>query len=220
MFYKKIKNCIEFYMFKRKFRKLNKHNYVYPKNIFPIDKVIVGKYSYGPLTVYSWGAENKMLKIGNLVSIAEGVKFILGGNHYYTTISTYPFKVKFLGEAREAYSKGPIIVEDDDDVWIGMDSIILSNVVIGKGAVIAAGSIVTKNVPPYAIVAGNPAKIIKYRFNRELIEKLFSIDLLDLLTESFIKENIDLLYTPLNNNVLTQIINRRYKNSNIEGGKK
>jgi acetyltransferase-like isoleucine patch superfamily enzyme len=79
---------------------MNKHNEVYPKNLFLLDKVKVGKYSYGPLIVYSWNAENEFLQIGNFVSIAEGVKFVLGGNHFYNTLSTYPFKVKFLGYER------------------------------------------------------------------------------------------------------------------------
>ncbi len=194
-------------LFRIRFRLLNKHNYIIPENIFPIDKVRIGKYSYGPLTVYAWGTENEELKIGNFVSIARGVKFILGGNHRLDTISTYPFKKKFMGYKVESLSKGSIIVEDD--VWIGMDSLILSNVRIGKGAVVGAGSVVSKDVPPYAIVAGNPARVVRYRFSEDLINKLISIDLVELLDDSFVRANIDLLYRPLDPIILDEILKKR-----------
>lgn len=200
---KKIMYYVKLYFFKKKFRKLNKHNYIYPKNIFPLNKVRIGKYSYGQLNVYFWNAENEKLIIGNFVSIAEGVKFVLGGNHYYNTLSTYPFKVKFLGYENEAWSKGPIIIEDD--VWIGMDVSIMSGVKIGKGAVVAARSVVTKDIPPYAIVAGNPARIIKYRFEKEMIDKIKDIDLIKLIENGFIKENINLLYNNLDNDIIIKI---------------
>ncbi|WGS63892.1 CatB-related O-acetyltransferase [Marinitoga aeolica] len=194
---------IKLYSFKKKWREKNKHNETSPVNLFPIEIVKVGNYSYGPLEVHSWGANNERLEIGNFVSIASGVKFILGGNHTIDTFSTYPFKVKFLGEKREAWSKGPIVVEDD--VWIGMDSMILSGVKIGKGAIIAARSVISKDVPPYAIVAGNPARVIKFRFKKELIEKLLKIDIEEILTQNFIKNNIDILYNKLDEKILNII---------------
>lgn len=172
--YKKLIESIKLYLFKKKWRKLNQHNNINPANIFPIEKVSVGKYSYGPIIVRSWGSLNEKLKIGNFVSIASGVKFILGGNHNIDTITTYPFKVKFLDEKMEAWSKGSVIIKDD--VWIGMDVIIMSGVTIEQGAIIAAGSVVTKDIPPYAIVGGNPAKIIKYRFSEEIVQEMKKID--------------------------------------------
>ncbi len=201
-------------LFRIKFRLLNKHNYVIPENVFPIEKVKIGKYSYGPLTVYAWGTESEELRIGNFVSIATGVKFILGGNHRLDTISTYPFKKIFMGYKIESLSKGPIVVEDD--VWIGTDSLILSNVRIGKGAVIGAGSVVSKDVPPYAIVVGNPARVVRYRFSEDLINKLVSINLIDLLDDSFVRANIDLLYRPLDNKTLHEILKKR--NDMYNGG--
>ncbi|RDI90821.1 hypothetical protein Ob7_07110 [Thermosipho africanus Ob7] len=206
----KLLNYIKLYSFKKKWREKNKHNETNPVNLFPIDIVKVGYYSYGPLEVYSWGAKNERLEIGNFVSIASGVKFILGGNHTIDTFSTYPFKVKFLGEKTEAWSKGPIIVEDD--VWIGMDSMILSGVKIGKGAIIAARSVVVKDVPPYAIVAGNPAKIVKYRFKDEIIQKLLNVDLLKLLDKSFVENNVDLLYKNLDFELLMKLIGDKDEN--------
>lgn len=172
--YKKLIESIKLYLFKKKWRKLNQHNNINPANIFPIEKVSVGKYSYGPIVVRSWGSLNEKLRIGNFVSIASGVKFILGGNHNIDTITTYPFKVKFLDEKMEAWSKGSVIIKDD--VWIGMDAIIMSGVTIEQGAIIAAGSVVTKDIPPYAIVGGNPAKIIKYRFSKEIVQEMKKIE--------------------------------------------
>lgn len=191
------------YKFKKAWRKQNTHNFTYVNRVFSEKIVSVGKMSYGLLEVHTWGASNEKLIIGNYVSIASGVKFILGGNHRYDTLSTYPFKVKILGESREAWSKGEIIVEDD--VWIGTDVMILSGVSIGKGAVIAAGSIVTKDVPAYAIAGGNPAKLIKYRFDENTIEKLLTFDFSS-IDKKFVEENEEKLYQPLNNDFLNKII--------------
>lgn len=119
----------------------------------------------------------------------------MGAEHSTNHLSTFPFKVKLLGnEESEATSKGNIYIEDD--VWIGFRTTILSGVQIGRGAVIAAGSVVTKDVPPYAIVGGVPAKIIKYRFESKMIEELLMVDY-SKLTDEMVKEHIDELYTEL-----------------------
>lgn len=155
-------------------RKINAHNETIIKNFFDFDKVKIGKSTYGTLHVYQWGHADEKLDIGDYVSIADGVTFLLGGNHSYTGITTFPVKVKLLGHTREAQTKGPICV--GDDVWIGHNALILSGVSIGQGAIIAAGSVVSKNVPPYSIVAGNPARVVKYRFPQNVIEKLMKIN--------------------------------------------
>lgn len=203
MIIKKINNLMKLYILKKKWRKKNKLNETRITNICDINILEVGKYSYGPLEIYSWGSEKEGLKIGDFVSIANDVKFVLGGNHKYDCMSTYPYKVKIMGEKVEAYSNGKIIIEDD--VWIGMNSIIMSGVKIGKGSIVAAGSVVTKDIEPYSIVGGNPARLIKYRFNKMLIEKLqeFNYSKLD---ANFIKDNIDLLNQKLNeDNIKTMI---------------
>ena len=200
-----IKSKIKFIILKKKWRDRNKHNFTSITKTFDIEKVSVGKMSYGPLEVYDWGSDDEKLSIGNYVSIASGVKFILGGNHYYNTFSTYPFKVMCLGEEREAYSNGSIVI--NDDVWIATDSIILSGVNVGKGAVIAAGSVVVKDVPPYSIVGGNPAKVIKYRFEKSIINKLEKLDYKK-ISKEFIKDNIDILYNTLDEENLNDIIYR------------
>lgn len=102
-----------------------------------------------------------------------------------------------MNEKQEGVSKGNIIV--DDDVWIGFRSTILSGVHIGQGAIVAAGSVVTKDVPPYAIVGGVPAKVLKYRFSHELIAELLKVDY-GKLTEAMIREHIDDLYSKLKQN--------------------
>lgn len=199
----KVKFFIKLIKFKQQWRKKNRHNQTQAKRIFQTEKVSVGKYSYGDLNVYSWGSENEGLEIGNYVSIANDVKFILGGNHRYDTISTYPFKVKFMGEKIEAYSNGKITV--CDDVWIGMNSMIMSGITIGRGAVIAAGSVVVKDVPEFSVVGGNPAKIIKYRFNDEIRLKLKQLDLLE-IKEEFIISNIDQIYDTVSTEMIEKII--------------
>lgn len=155
-------------------RKINAHNETTIKNMFDFDKVTVGKSTYGALHVYQWGHSDEKLEIGHYVSIADDVTFLLGGNHSYTGITTFPVKVKLLGHVHEAQTKGPIFV--GDDVWIGHHALILSGVHIGQGAIVAAGSVVSKDVPAYAIVAGNPARVIKYRFPKDMIDRLIRIN--------------------------------------------
>lgn len=112
------------------------------------------------------------IKIGKKCSIAANCTFVLS-NHLIDTFSTCPSKHSLFSHKvgnPSSYSKGDIIIKND--VWIGANCTILDGITIGNGAVIAAGSIVTKDVPPYAIVGGNPAKIIKYRFSKELIDEI------------------------------------------------
>lgn len=188
-----IKDKIRLYFFRKKWRKKNSHNTTIALNEFFADSVTVGKYTYGGLRVINYN-ENERLRIGSYCSIAQEVTFILNADHRTDTISTFPFKVKVLGESLEGTSKGDIIVADD--VWIGYRATILSGVHIGQGAVIAAGAVVTKNVPPYAIVGGVPARVIKYRFPEEMVGELMRIDY-SKLTEEMVREHIEDLYSAL-----------------------
>lgn len=177
--------------FKKVWRRKNQHNLTTANNFFNSDLVFVGKASYGELNIIQFANIN-CLEIGNFVSIAEKVTFLLDSEHYIDHFSTYPFKVKLLGiEREESFGKGNITV--DDDVWIGYGSTIMSGVHIGQGAIISARSVVTKDVPPYAIVGGVPARVIKYRFSREICETLIKIDF-SKLTETFVSEHIEILY--------------------------
>lgn len=177
-------------IFKKKWRKKNKNNFTVPNRWFPMDSVTVGKDTYGELNIIDSGGQYK-LTIGSFCSIAPDVTFILQSDHIMTNISTYPFKVKLMGQNSEAISKGNINI--GDDVWIGYGAIILSGISIGQGAVIAAGSVVTHSVPAYAIVAGNPAKTIRYRFDSEIIAKLKNINY-SKLDKKRISNNISMFY--------------------------
>ncbi len=175
---------------RKKWRKNNQHNFTEQKNRFNHSVVTVKNYTYGDLEVLATNDKNKLF-IGNFCSIAENVKFLLSTDHPTNLVSTYPFKVKVLNDGIDAISKGDI--EVGDDVWIADSSLILSGVKIGQGAIVAAGSVVTKDVPPYAIVGGVPAKVIKYRFNEEIIQKLMNLDY-GKLTADIVKNNKDLFY--------------------------
>jgi acetyltransferase-like isoleucine patch superfamily enzyme len=170
-----LKKDFELNLLKIKWRKLNPHNFTSISNKIDFKKIKVGSYTYGLINaIHSYGAQNEFLSIGHFCSISTNVYFILGGEHNYHLPSTYPFNTFFLNNKIDSFSKGSITLEDD--VWVGHGSVLLSGITIKKGTVIAAGSIVTKSTEPYSIVGGNPAKIIKYRFNQELIRELDKID--------------------------------------------
>ena len=161
--------------------KLNKHFEKFS------DNVTIGDYSYGFFDVLEWNNETK-LKIGKFCSIAADVLFLLGGEHRKDFISTYPFNAlmeSFEHIEGHPASKGDIIV--GNDVWIAHGAKILSGVNIGDGAIIAANSLVTRDVPPYAIAMGSPAKVVKYRFDEDTIEKLLEIRWWDFEEEEIIK---------------------------------
>lgn len=138
----------------------------------------IGEFTYGRPAIMHFG-EQAALQIGKFCSIADGVTIFLGGNHRTDWVSTFPFNklpeafpngVNITGHP---ISKGNITI--GNDVWIGYGATILSGIIIGDGAVIAAKAVVTKNVAPYEIVGGNPAKHLKYRFNENEISELLRI---------------------------------------------
>lgn len=180
----------KFLLFKYKWRIRNRHNFTKATRMFPMDSVSIGKYTYGGVNVLDFGRHFK-LNIGSFCSIGPNVCFILEAEHEMSFVSTYPFKVKLLEQETEAKSKGNITI--GDDVWIGYGSIILSGVTIGRGSVVAAGSVVTHDIPPYAIVAGNPAKIIKYRFPDDIVKRLMDIDF-NLINKKNCNHYLELLY--------------------------
>jgi len=153
----------------------------------------VGEFSYGSPRVLSWG-EGSKLSIGKFCSLADDVVILLGGEHRTDWISTYPFTSIFKNQinAIEGHpkTKGDVVIKND--VWIGRQSIILSGLTINDGAVIGAGSVVTKDVPAYAIVAGNPASLKKNRFSDIQINQLESIAWWNWPLEKIL-DNIDLL---------------------------
>ena len=189
-----------FIKIKMRLEKAEKSSGKYP------DWAVVSKNSYG-FNQYNvlrfTDDKNIKIYIGEYCSIAPGVKFLLAAEHPYKWLSTYPFKVTHLGFENEATGKGSIILKDD--VWIGLNSIIMSGVTLGQGSVVAAGSVVTKDVPAYAIVGGNPAKVIKYRFEPEVIEKLLQFDF-KTLTDDKIKYLQEKLYTEITKDNIDKIL--------------
>lgn len=152
-------------------RHFNKKNIVTLQERYP--QYAIGRHSYGDLRVRSWG-EGTQLIIGAFCSIAAGVKIFLGGEHRVDWTTTFPFPELWRNSAGfipgHPLTKGDVMI--GNDVWIGTEALIMSGVRIGDGAVIGARSVITKDVPPYAIVAGNPARLIRYRFDQATIDKL------------------------------------------------
>lgn len=166
-------------------RQDNAHNFTALAPCTNPARVVVGRGTYGAISAIFSNDGNERLRIGNYCSIAPAVQFIVASEHPYRTISTYPFDVKYGGKRKHATSKGDIVV--GDDVWIGMRATICSGVRIGQGAVVAAGAVVTKDVAPYAIVGGNPAKLIKYRFGEKICERLLRVDFSRLDTDGVLR---------------------------------
>ena len=176
-------------LLRKKWRKCNSHNLTTIDNLFDISRVVIGRNTYGKIHVSMFDEDKDvLLQIGNFCSIANNVHFICVGNHYLNKALIYPINKRFFN-IDEATSKGKI--EISDDVWIGTNALILSGVHIGKGAVVAAGSVVTKDVPPFAIVGGVPAKVIKYRFPDDIIACLMKCDYSN-ISDDMIKEHFEL----------------------------
>ncbi len=161
---------------------------VYLKNIITNPQIIVGDYTYydDPEDVYNFEKNvlylfefmGDQLIIGKFCQIATGVRFIMNGsNHAMNGFSTYPFKVFGAAWAEkdrmQVVSKGDTVI--GNDVWIGNGATIMQGVKIGDGAIIGTNSLVTKDVEPYTIVGGNPAKEIRKRFDEETIRLLLAV---------------------------------------------
>ncbi|HLO84967.1 MAG TPA: Vat family streptogramin A O-acetyltransferase [Nostocaceae cyanobacterium] len=175
------------------------------KNFVKSPNIIVGDYTYydDPVNpeefeknvLYNYG--NDRLIIGKFCAIATHVKFIMNGaNHKIDGISTYPFPIfghgweKAMNDLMNLPSRGDTII--GNDVWIGYDSLIMPGVKIGDGAIIAARSVVVKDIPAYTIAGGNPAQPIKQRFSDAQIDILLSISWWDWDIEK-ITRNIDVI---------------------------
>lgn len=168
---------------------------VHLKEVIDHPRIEVGEFSYyhnfdalenyaSFLAPYLFPLSPDRLIIGKFVQIAHGVRFITNSaNHKMRGFSTYPF-MNFMMNAQttsedivkmfeESQNRGDTVV--GNDVWIGIDATIMPSVTIGNGAIIAAKSVVTKDVKPYTIVAGNPAKVVKKRFDAQTIKRLEAI---------------------------------------------
>jgi acetyltransferase-like isoleucine patch superfamily enzyme len=155
----------------------------------------IGRHSYGTATKL-WESSGYQLTVGSFCSIASNLKVYLGGNHRTDWVTTFPFGHihqqtfnKFNGTGHPSSSGGVTI---GNDVWIGDNVTIMSGVNIQDGTVIANNSHVVKDCEPYSIIGGNPAKLIKYRFNQNQIEKLLKIKWW-LWEDAKINDNVHLL---------------------------
>jgi virginiamycin A acetyltransferase len=152
--------------------------------------IIIGDYTYYDdpedsenferNVLYHFDFIGDRLIIGKFCAIATGVKFIMNGaNHKLSGFSTYPFNIFGNGwetvtpDPQELPYKGETVI--GNDVWLGYETIIMPGVQIGDGAIVAAKSVVTKDVPAYTIVGGNPAKPIRQRFSDEVVQELLAI---------------------------------------------
>lgn len=142
--------------------------------------VSIGRFTYGHeyITVKQWG-EGAALRVGAFCSISDSVVVMLGGNHRTDWITTFPFGHVFeeaLGPDRpkgHPATNGDVVI--GNDVWIGRNTTILSGVTVGDGAVIAANSTVAKDIGPYEIWGGNPARLIRRRFDDQTIAALLAL---------------------------------------------
>ena len=155
----------------------------------------IGEYTYGYPKVTAWD-NHTILKVGRYCSIGGGVEILLGGNHQVDWVSTYPFHAFFPGCEElpdQTTTKGDVVI--GNDVWVGQGAMILSGVTIGDGACVAAGSVVTRDVPAYSIVAGTPAKVVRLRFDSSKIDALMELRWWD-WPEAKIREAAPLLLSP------------------------
>lgn len=192
-------------LLRRKWRRLNAHNDVHLKEgaLF-YRQVSAGRYSYGRISVVMFNTVDRLL-IGDFVSIANGVRFLIGGDHCIENLLTFPVDTLITKKFayRDVVSRGGITI--GDDVWIGTNAIILGGVKVGQGAIIGAGAVVAKDIPSYAVVVGNPARVVKYRFSEDLIQKMLKIDF-SKINESFLSSNLPLLYSEDMNESVDQIL--------------
>ncbi len=162
------------------------------KSLVDAENIEIGDFTYyddpaGPehfverCVLYHYPFIGDRLVIGRFCAIAEGAKFVMNGaNHAMSGFSTYPFNI-FGNGWEEGFDpatwsqelRGDTVI--GNDVWIGMEALVMPGVTIGHGAIVAARAVVSGDVPPYAIVAGNPAKVVKTRFDPDTVERLLAV---------------------------------------------
>lgn len=152
-------------------RKFPKSNIVFARPV-RMERLRLGLYSYGIIDFITFNPTGaNILEIGDFVSIAS-IKILMDENHDTKSLSPFPFLSLLKGspDGRDCQSRGDVVI--GDHAWIGEDVIILSGVNIGIGAIVAAGSVVTKDVPAGCVAAGVPAKVIRYRLSSSEINEL------------------------------------------------
>jgi acetyltransferase-like isoleucine patch superfamily enzyme len=162
--------------------------------------VFVGRGTYGRPEII--GVNREELHIGSFVSISEGVVIVLA-NHNSSGVSLYPFSnvdwlrgrfAELQNPDKHAVTKGAVVI--GNDVWLGRNSIVLAGVHIGDGAVIGAGAVVSRDVPPFAVVVGNPGRVVKFRLSEKQISQITAIGWWDWDSDVLKKRENDFLLPP------------------------
>lgn len=137
----------------------------------------MGDYSYRAPTVHVFPGDQAVVRVGKFTSIATGAQFFVGGNHRTDWVTTYGLRAMFglPGAYQDGTPTSNGDVEVGHDCWIGLDAVVLSGVTIGHGSVVGARAVVTKDVMPYSIVAGNPAREVGRRFPDDQVDALLRI---------------------------------------------
>jgi virginiamycin A acetyltransferase len=154
------------------------------------DSVQVGKYTYfaHDFSLLTWFPGERII-IGNYCSIAAGVVICTGGMRRTDTAALYPFDIARAYRTTNNTTIG-------NDVWIGYGAMIVKGAQVGDGAIVASGSVVFSDVPPFAIVAGNPAQVMRYRFSKRVVERLVRIAWWN-WPDAKVSANVDWFYRPI-----------------------
>jgi acetyltransferase-like isoleucine patch superfamily enzyme len=137
----------------------------------------IGEHSYGNPSVVAYPGDTGRVRIGRYCSIADGATLLIGGNHRLDWVSTYPLRASFglPGALEDGHPASKGEIEIGNDVWIGNEVMILSGVEVGNGAALAARAVITTDVRPYSLVAGNPAREVRRRFDDTTVDALLRI---------------------------------------------
>lgn len=168
----------------------------------PLQLIGPGTYTIGRHTYYGAGLslhtwlKGETISIGSFCSIAPGVVIHCGGRHRYDFASTFPFEEVITKTRRDriAITTKPTVV--GNDVWIGESAMILGGANIGHGAIVGAGSVVLGKVPQYAVVAGNPAEVLFFRFDRDVKARLLKLEWWN-WPDEYILQNVEWFYRPV-----------------------
>ncbi len=167
---------IRYYLSKGDIMRYYEENWRLAHKDLVMDNVQIGEFSYAYSEIHDFQTNDTKLTIGKFCSVAAKTVFMLGGEHRTDWYTTYPFNENMEGFKNikgHPKTKGDIVIEND--VCIGFRSLILSGVHIGNGSIIMGGSVITKDVEPYTIAGGNPARTIRKRFDEQSIKKLEEI---------------------------------------------